>query len=40
MVVEDFFPGDNLPRKLRFSSDEAEIKLIIKEWDFENGKID
>ncbi len=40
MVVEEFFPSDNLPRKLRFSSDEAEIKLIIKEWDFENGKID
>ena len=40
MVVEEFFPSSNLPRKFRFSSHEIEIKLIIKEWDFENGKID
>ena len=40
MAVEEFFPSSNLPRKLRVSSDEAEIKLVIKEWGFENGKID
>lgn len=40
MVVEEFSPGSNLPRRLRFSSDEVEIKLIIKEWESENGKID
>ena len=40
MVVEQVFPSSNLPRELRFSSGEAEIKLIIKEWEFENGKID
>lgn len=40
MVIEEFVPSSNLPRKLKFSSDEAEIKLIIKEWELENGKID
>jgi len=40
MVIEEFVPNSNLPRKLRFASDEAEIKLIIKEWGLENGKID
>ena len=40
MVIEEFVPSSNLPRKLRFASDEAEIKLIIKEWGLENGKID
>ena len=40
MVIEEFVPRSNLPRKLKFSSDEAEIKLIIKEWELENGKID
>ena len=40
MVIEEFVPSSNLPRKLRFASDEAEIKLIIKEWELENGKID
>ena len=40
MMIEEFVPNSNLPRKLKFSSDEAEIKLIIKEWELENGKID
>ena len=40
MVIKEFVPSSNLPRKLKFSSDEAEIKLIIKEWELENGKVD
>ena len=40
MSVEEFFSSNQLPRKLYFSSEETEIKLIVKEWNFINGKIE